>query len=441
MSNQIQLEWSVSATDSSFSPAQAAAALGAVVLYTDPVTDPVLGQGFGLTVASDTTAVAGGGATRTILLNMNPAAGAPHAPPPFPCHPTTPTPPVLPYEIGKTIPLSGGFTVNNGSAAIATEVSQIPSLNVGDTVQFNSQLGVDYTVLTVSPLVLTASYSGNFANTTAVKVVTDPAKLPALYSTSMLDDAGGSGARTISVSYLDSLGVAATVVTSLSGKRPVQLVLGGGTIDVATITAMSVATTGAFDNSVGQITLCELSAPILNVSGGIQDTDDEAQMKIARRLVYLPQSYFSLSQQNVSAPQLDGDFSVNPDSIDVFTTVDQTGGAVQAGDFLQFASQPGALYEVASVTPKIVTLTGRYQGFVPAVTGAMKLGAATVPTDAQLSVLLARYVNPGNAIPPPGAPLSPETMAPSPIVLSDLYTQTISIALAVPVTSSVIALV
>lgn len=43
----------VDVTNTTFGPAQAAAALGSVLLYVDPTADPVPGQQFGLTVASD----------------------------------------------------------------------------------------------------------------------------------------------------------------------------------------------------------------------------------------------------------------------------------------------------------------------------------------------------------------------------------------------------
>jgi hypothetical protein len=436
MSNFIQLAWSVDITGSSFDPAQAAAALSAVVLYQDPVTDPVLGQLLGLTVHSDTTAPTGSGATRTLTLAMTAAAGVPLAPPPFPCHPVTPTPPVLPYKLQRNVSLAGGFTAATGSASVATEVSQAPSLNIGDTIQFASQLGVNYVVATVNPLTLTGPYTGTFANTTAFKVLPAPTTSFAFYSTSTLDSASGSGAQRIALSYLDSLGAPGTISVTLAGKRPVQGALAGGTIDIATIVSMSVSNVGGFKNSVGQITLSDLSAPI-----SIDDTDDQAQLKLALALVYLPPSYFALTQQGASAPALTGDFTVSPDSKDVFTSVDQT-GALSAGNTMQFASDPGVDYTVAAVTPKIVTLTTRYNGLVPTKTGVTSVSpsAAAPPTDEQLKTLLAEFVNPGNATPPPGAPLPPATMSPAPTLLSGFFARTISLALAVPVTSSPITL-
>lgn len=57
MATQIVLAWTVDVTNTSFGPAQAAAALGAVPLYADVRTDPVLGQFFGLAVDDDRKSV------------------------------------------------------------------------------------------------------------------------------------------------------------------------------------------------------------------------------------------------------------------------------------------------------------------------------------------------------------------------------------------------
>jgi hypothetical protein len=427
MSNQIQLEWSVSVAGTPVSAAAAAAALGAVVLYQDATTDPVLGQ-FGLTVASDVTAPVAGGATRTLTLNMTSVPGAPYAPPPFPCHPDAPSTPTLPYKLTRTSPLPGDFTVNTGSPAVSTSDGQGPSLTIGDTVQFSSQLGTNYTVATVVPLTLTTPFTGDFAITKAFKVLPAASKLPALYSTSPLDDAAGSGARTVSVSYVDSLGAAGTVVTTLSGKRPAPLVLAGGTVDVAVIADVHVTSTGAFGNSVGQITLSDLSAPIV-----ADDSNDRAQMKIARGLAYLPPSYFALAQQGSSNPQLAGSFLVKPDSADVLTTVDQT-TALAAGNTMEFVTQPGTIYTIALVTPKSLTLTTKYSALTEATAAATRITPtpAVQPTADQLKTLLAQFVNPGNAT-------SSGAMTPAPTYLSGFFTQVISNALVVPVTSSAVA--
>lgn len=433
MANHIRLSWSVDASESSLDPAQAAAALGAVVLYQNAITDPLLGQMFGLTVASDVTSPTGTGAIRTLDLAMTSAAGSPLAPPPFPCHPVTPTPPVPPYKLQRNVTLPGDFTVQSGSTAVLTEFPQKPSLNIGDTVQFSSQLGVSYTIATVTPAVsLTTPYTGKFATTAAFKVLPAPATLFAIYSTSALDNSSGSGARRITLSYLDSNGAPGTITVTLAGKRPVQGVLAGGTIDIATVVNMNVSSTGGFQNSVGQITLSELSAPIVNT--GIANTDDQAQMKLARALVYLPPSYFALAQQGASQPSLDGDFLVSPDSADVVTTVDQTSN-LTAGNVVQFVTDPGVDYTVAAVTPKIVTLTARYGGLLPATTGAtcVSPSQAVPPTDEQLKATLGQYTNPGNVLPS-------GDMVPPPSFLSSLYARTIALALAVPVTSSAITL-
>lgn len=447
MANQIQLAWSIDATDTTLSPAQAATALGAVVLYLDEVTDPVLGQAFGLTVNDDTTTATSDGAKRTLTLQMT-ASAAPHAPPPFPCHPTTPTFSILPYPLERAEPLVGTFTLITGSATVAATDSQTPTLNVGDTVQFDSQLGVDYIVNTVSPFTLTTPYVGEFSNdASGFQVFPNEAALPAIYSTSPLDTAEGSGARSVTVTYLDSTGAAGSATTALSGKRPAPLALAGGTIDISVVNSMSIASTGPFDNTVGQITLCNLSEEIDD-----DDSDDDAQLKIERGLAYLPPSFFALADQGAAAPALTGDFTVFPDSTNVPTTDDQT-AVLSTGYTIVFASQPDAEYIVAAVTPKNVTLTAAYEGIAeengqpalmqPVTTSATLIdpSPATPPATDRIKMLLAQQVTAANTIPPEDPPLTPTTMFPTPTYLSDFFTQTISLALAMPVTPSAIVLI
>jgi hypothetical protein len=494
MADQIVLAWTVNVAGTSLGPAAAATALGAVPLYNNATTDPVLGQLFGLTVASDVTAPGAGNATRTLTLNMTRVPGAPFAPPPFPCHPDTSTPPVLPFRLRRTVPLAGAFLTTTASAVVATSAAQISALSIGDTVEFLSQLGVFYTVLLVgaTTITLTAPYTGVSADGAAVKVQAAPVVLPALFSTSPLDTAGfatvpaipaGSGARTISLSYLDSTGAGPfTVVVPLTGRRPAAFALGGG-IDIATITAMHVASTGAFNNSVGQITLVELSsalpAPLASATPAdfLGPLTDEAQLLITRALTYLPPSYFALSQQGASTPQLAGDFFVTTGSASVPTTADQT-AALAPGNTIQFAEQltrnlpfetAAVLYTVASVSPKIVKLTTPFTGIDNNNTGTNQAGtnsnretkgnlgsellnkatgayritptASAPPTNAALAGALGQFVTPGNAIPPPNPPLPPGTMSPAPTFLSGLFTQTLSLALAVPVVPSAVAFI
>lgn len=470
MPNQIVLSWSVSVAKSSRTPAQAAAALAAVQLFANPTTDPVLGQLFGLTVASDVTTPTGGGATRTLTLNMTSNPGAPFAPPPFPCNPTTSTPPVLPFTFTKTTPLAGSFLVMQGSMVVPTTVSQIPAIPAtGGVVRFDAQIGVDYPVALITPgtINLSVPFTGRSANSPAVLVSPAPAKIAAMYSSSPLDDAAGSGAHTVVLSYVDSLGTPGTVVVSLRGKRPSLISLAGGTVDIATVTDMHVTSVGGFGNSVGQITLSELSSAVLT-----DDTLDQAQMKLLRPLVYLPPSFFALAQPQTSAPQLAGDFLVTTGSTSVPTTVDQT-GALAAGNVIQFASQlendtpfgaEPVLYTLAAVTPKQLTLQTAYTGLVPGSqaqigdtgaqgvkgtkvinlpTGAFKVtpSPAASPTNGQLAGTLAQFVNPSLAIPPPNPPLQPSTMNPTPTFLSGLFTQTLQDALATPVTPAPITFI
>ena len=70
MPNQIVLAWEVDVTNSTLGPAGAATLLGAVPLYSDPETDPVLGQLLGLTVASDVSSTPGGGLAKRTLTNL-----------------------------------------------------------------------------------------------------------------------------------------------------------------------------------------------------------------------------------------------------------------------------------------------------------------------------------------------------------------------------------
>ena len=483
MAHQIKLAWKVLVAGTPLGPVAAAAKLAAVPLYADATTDPVLGQQFGLTVAADATTHDAVSATRTLTLNMDSASGAPFAPPPFPCRPDTATPPTLPYPMRRAVTLAGAFLTTTGSAIVATSANQTTALNPGDVVEFLSQLGVFYAIalggVGSTSVTLTAPYTGTTADGEAVKVVAAPATVAAIYSTSPLDTAGvatnpaipaGSGARTVSLSYLDSTGAGPfTVAVTLQGKFPAPVALAGGSKDIATITDLHVTASGSFANSVGELTLCELSAAPPAIPAGatraeFQRLTDQAQNTIVRALAYLPPSYFALAQQGAAAPQLAGDFIVTTGSADVPTTVDQT-GALAHGNVIQFAAQlendtptgrAPVFYTVDTVTPKLVKLTEAFSGLGPqnqrqsgdtgskGVKGTELLNfpsAASLydpapgapPTAAQLSAPLAQYVNPGNAVPPPNPPLAPQTMVPAPTFLSGLFTQTIQLALAVPV--------
>lgn len=490
MADQIVLAWKVLVAGTSIGPAAADTKLAAVPLYEDPTTDPVLGQMFGLTVASDVTTHDATSATRTLTLNMTSAVGAPLAPPPFPCNPTTSTPPTLSYPLRRKVTLAGSFLTTNGSATVVTSANQTPALSPGNTVEFESQIGVYYVVapLGVAPaaITLTSPYTGVTADGGSVNVAAAPATIAAIYSTSPLDTAGtatvppippGSGARTVSLTYRDSTGAGPfTVIVPMQGKRPALVALAPGSADIELIVDMHVASTGGFGNSVGQITLCELSAappaiPPTATQAQFQQLTDRAQLLITRPLAYLPPSYFALAQQGASSPQLAGDFFVTTGSADVPTSVDQT-GALAPGSVMQFASQISedaptgstpVFYTVAAVTPKLVTLTEPFSGLGPlnqiqdGDTGSKGVKStellnfpsaaalypppAAPPTAAQLAGPMARFVNPGTAVPPPNPPLAPQAMSPAPTTLSDLYTQTLQLALAVPVAPQPIAFI
>jgi len=375
MPSQIVLAWTVDVTNSPYGPTQAAAALSAVPLYDNVGTDPVLGQFFGLNVDSDVTTPSGTTVTRMLTLNM---AGA-GAPPPFPCQPDTSTPPTLPYELRKAVTLPGSFFVANGLFGVATTATQIPNLQSGDLIQFLSQPGVFYEVATVlgaTQIVLTAAYSGITSNTTAFKTVATPVTNVAVYSTSPFDTNGvattpaipaGNGARSVELIYHDSTGAGPfTATVGLTGKRPAAVPLAVGSIDIAVIDNFILTGTGVFGNSAGQITLAELSEPLPMVQANATALDflvaltDEAQLLIDRPLVYLPQSYFAVAQQNLS---------------ETFGT----------------------------------------------------------PSNDELSGPLGEFVALEVAAPPPNPPLDPSTI-PAPTFLSGLFTKTLQLALAVPVT-------
>lgn len=474
MSDKIVLAWTVNVANTPFGPVAASAALAAVPLYIDTTTDPVLGQLFGLTVESDVMTNDAVSATRTLTLNMT-TAGTRKAPPPFPCHPRTSTPPVLPYPLRSTKTLAGFFFVSNGSMVVQTSATQKPSLAAGDSIQFLSQEGVFYTVAAVgsTSINLTAPYTGTTTNTTAFKEVTAPTTNAALYSSSPLDTAGvsttpaiaaGPGARTVSVVYKDSTGGGPfTVTVSLTGKRPAAVPLAMGSVDIAEIENIIVATTGSFNNSVGQITLVELDGPLpaisaLRTADEFPELTDEAQLLIGRTLAYLPPSYFALSQQSASTPPLVGDFLVTTGSKSVPTLADQT-GTLASGNKIVFASQPDTVYTIDKVSPKIVLLTSEYTGLerrpyiqlerrieggpvINQATGAYLFthSDALPPTANQLKSPLAQFVQTDTAMPPPNLPLDPATATP-PTFLSGLFTQTLQLALAVPVVPKAIVLV
>lgn len=508
MANQIVLAWVVDVGGSPFSPAQAAVAISQAnaPLYGDLTTDPMLGQMFGLTVESDVTSTPSAStAKRTLTLNMN-ATGARAAPPPFPCHPRTTTPPVLPYPLRESKTLPGSFFVSLGSTVVPTTATQIPSLSIGDSIQFLSEPGVFYEVasLTATVVNLTAPYTGATGNTGAFKEIIAPVTIAAFYSSSDLDTAGvattpaipaGSGAQTVSLTYDDSLGNGPfTVSVSLTGKRPAAVVLDGASVDIAEVQDIVVTGGGDFGNSVGEITLVELSSALPPILVGRTPLEfakltDEAQLLIAKSLAYIPQSYPALAAQNATAPQLAGDFLVSTGSVEVPTSVDQS-SVLAPGDRIQFASDartsglvPGQqrddstsfaaipmFYVVATVTPKIVTITTPYLGIDDNFTGggpnanagtkgnlgsavrlkptaAFRPASAAPPTNDQLAMILAQFVAPETAMPPLNPPLTPMTPDNPPTVaggttLSGIFTRTLQLALAgVPVVPQAITFV
>jgi hypothetical protein len=219
---------------------------------------------------------------------------------------------------------------------------------------------------------------------------------------------------------------------------------------------MEVSGTGAFGNSVGQITLCELSAapPAIQANSDFQTLTDQAQLLVKRGLAYLPPSFFALSQQGESQPVLAGEFILPgrmahaPNvvgGISIATTVNQSiGPALAAGNTIEFAAQPGVVYTILAVGAGNITLTTPWTGLNdnPIASSAMLItpSPAAEPTNAELSTDLGEFVNPGTAVPPPSQPLAPQTMTPSPTFLSGMFGRTLQLALAVPVVPSAIVL-
>jgi hypothetical protein len=383
------------------------------------------------------------------------------------------------YPLLKAEPLPGFFLTTPGSVTVGTSDSQIPSLVGGETIQFLAQPGVFYTVAALpvpTSITLTTPFTGPFsADKGAVEMVPAPAKIAAVYSTSPLDSNGvaitpplvaGSGARTVSLTYLDSKGAGPfNVIVNLMGTYPSPVTLALGSQDIATITDLHVAAVGGFGNSVGQITLCELASvppPILSnrTAQNFQSLTDQAQMLITRGLAYLPPSYFALAQQGASeqgasGPSLAGNFilpgrfarsplvqpPLAPGGTSVATTVNQT-AVLSVGNTIEFATQPGVLYVVAAVGSGTITLATPYTGLNdnPIASSATLVtpSPATPPTTAQLSGGVGEFVNPGTAVPPPNPPLAPQKMSPSPVFLSGLFARTLQLALAVPVVPSAI---
>ena len=551
MANQLTLAFSVATASTIYTPAQAAAKLAAVPLYASAGADPVLGQAFGLTVASDvvstggvtysgeaggpfqpgetvtggtshataTIAVdedngvlffvagsesggpfsvgetvtggtsiatatvvlpaAGGGstsatpgptsttpgATRVLTLNMTAALSAPYAPPPFPCRPTGPLepPPGAPYAQGAMSYSETVLTASNTSP-IVIGVSSTEGLEDGMVVTVVGALGNtaangSFTIaaltgdsFTLVDSVGNGAYTGGgvvaipytLTDTTENPYTRRPQTLPApaavaaFYSTSDLDTDGvattpaipaGAGAQIMQLTYLDSTGAGPfTVYTKLMGKFPAMVTLAGGSVDIAEIIECLVEQTGAFDNSVGQITLCALEAPLSAIPANATPADfpdltDAAQLTITRPLIYLPPSYFALAQQPASAPQLAGDFVVKKDSPTVLTPVSQV-GVVAATHTIEFASQPGVVYEVASVSATFVKLTTPYTGLSrPEIAPAAEKSryAQSVSTEADAVVTSACLVSPSQVAPPDSAHLLtllseftlPQTTAPA----------------------------
>lgn len=473
MPNQIVLSWDVDVSGTPYGPAAAAAALGAVPLYRSDAYDPVLGQFLGLSVADDAvTTPDATTARRTLTLNMFSADDETPAPAPFQCHPRSSTADEVaepPYLLRRSVTLPGSAFVQNGLAVAPTSETLEPSLSIGDQIQFLSQIGVFYeiTAISSSAIGFTPVYTGVSGNTTATKEVPAPVTRLAIYSTSDLDTSGlsapdipaGPGAQSVIFEYTDSQGASEGVVVELTGRRPVVIELAPGTIDVAQIDVLILEDVGAFGNSVGQITVCTLSAdlPVIRPNATLaqwNDLVDEAQLLIDGHLAYLPPSYFALAQQGAATPSLEGDFFVTTGSRRVPCSQNQT-LELAAGYLIEFASQPGVLYEIETLSNKALALTTPYTGIDTnhaGLEGDPNINAGTQgnlgtsvtnertdarlvspppgvpPSVAALATPMAEFVDPATASPPPNPPQAPSTV-PTPTFLSGIFTRQIRLAL------------
>jgi hypothetical protein len=398
---QIALVYCVSTVNTIYTPAQAAAKLAAVPLYASAGSDPVLGQAFGLTVASDTVSDSG--------VTYTDEAGGPF----LPGETVTDTPSggtatvavdeggILYFVAGSSSgTFAHGDTITGGTSGATATVNN-PAAGAGPSA---ATLGDTPGAARVLVLNMTGSGSEPFAPPpfpcrptgpllpppgapptlpytleqttidpyTRLPVTTPaPAAVVAFYSTSSLDTDGvattpviapGSGAQIMALTYMDSTGAGPfTTFTKLMGKYPAVVTLAGGSIDVAVVTECLVFQAGAFGNSVGQITLAALPAALPAIPPDATPADfaaitDAAQLTIERPLVYLPPSYYALAQQGASAPQLAGDFSVEKDSPTVLTSVSQLGilvgdNAVLAGTVDVTHGDTGIVFSVPQTLP------------------------------------------------------------------------------------------
>lgn len=243
--HQIVLAYSVTATNAT--PAAIQTAMAAVPLYTSPTADPVLGQMMGLTVDADATTIAMNVVTRTLTLNMDPAAGTPFAPPFFTIHPQT---------------------VDNPAAIFSTSIED--ALLATDTEYCPPDCDPDC----------------------APEVSTRP----------------GIGAYTVEISYHDAGGHAGTVSVTLNGRTPVSIPLAAGTLGIAVVDDIVITSTGLLGANVGQLTVsvvaphgcpASLTTPAKPCPTCSQNpsAQDLLQDGLGQALGYVPNSYYSYAMQ------------------------------------------------------------------------------------------------------------------------------------------------
>jgi hypothetical protein len=273
--------------------------------------------------------------------------------------------------------------------------------------------------------------------------------------------------------YTDSTGAGPFEAQGiLTGKRPVlfQFDESAGE-DIAVIQEFFIDDIGDFENNVGEITFVQLSDALPDLPPGLplgtgvgpaettvgregtipprtfKTMTDEAQLLIDRHFAYLPPSFFALAQQQITNRALAGDFIVTTGSKEVPTTEDLS-GILGEESLIEFAVQSGTIYTIEAITPKIIRLTTPFLGIDTNNTGLINTPVKNaMGTKGNIGPALIEYPtgarSPTLDVQPPSddPPLKPATV-PVPTYLSDLFTQTIQLALAgVPIVAQPITFV
>jgi hypothetical protein len=171
-----------------------------------------------------------------------------------------------------------------------TVASDVPSIT-GSVVSRVITLNMDYTAGAPSAPPVTTVHPQAVDGSAAV------------YSSSALDTAGGSGAQAVLIGYLDADGNAGSSRATLGGQTPVPIALTPGTKGVASVTSMAVVSSGALDNNMGQITVKVFTPPAVGAVPPPPMTEqDFLQNALGDTLAFLPASYYSYATPTPPAP-------------------------------------------------------------------------------------------------------------------------------------------